>query len=203
MILQIALLATTAALADVPAALPARAPVRWVVAAEGNEARYRIREQLAGFDFPNDAVGATPAITGGITIDDQGRIVVAESKITVDVRPLKSDQERRDRYVQGRTLETATYPSVVFVPKAAKGLPATLPASGSVTFELSGDLTVKAVTAPVTWKVTLLLGGGTASGRAVTQFTFEQFGMTTPRVAAVLSVEDTITLEYDFRLVRN
>lgn len=122
-----------AALALVPAR-PAEVPVpaRWVVAAEGNEARYRIREQLAGFDFPNDAVGATGAITGGIMLDDRGQIVVAESKFTVDLRSLKSDQERRDRYVQSRTLATATYPTVVSVPKAARGLPATLPASGSV-----------------------------------------------------------------------
>jgi polyisoprenoid-binding protein YceI len=184
-------------------ASPGAAPVRWIVAAEGNEARYRIREQLAGFDFPNDAVGATSAITGAIVIDDQGRIVPAESKVTVDLRPLKSDQERRDRYVQNRVLETATHPTVVFVPKAAKGLPAKLPASGSVSFELTGDLTVKGISAPVTWKVTMTAAGKTVTGRAVTELTFAQFGMTKPRVAAVVSVEDTITLEYDFRLTRD
>ncbi|HEX9165769.1 MAG TPA: YceI family protein [Gemmatimonadales bacterium] len=199
MLLSIAMATLTMVTAP-PAVLPA--PVRWVVAAEGNEARYRIREQLAGFDFPNDAVGATPGVTGGISFDDKGQIVPAESKFTVDVVQLKSDRERRDGYVQRRTLETATYPTVVFVPRSAKGLPAQLPASGRVTFELTGDLTVKAVTAPVTWQVTMTVSGGTAAGSAVTKFTFADFGMTKPSVAAVLSVEDTITLEYDFRLER-
>jgi polyisoprenoid-binding protein YceI len=200
MILEIALLCM--APASGPSAGAPLAPARWVVMAEGNEARFRVREQLAGFDFPNDAVGATPAITGGISFDDTGQVVAAESRFTVDLRPLRSDSERRDRYIQNRTLETATHPNAVFVPKAAKGLPGSLPANGTVTFELTGDLTVKAVTAPVTWKVTLVLAGGTASGKAVTQFTFEALGLTKPRVAAVLSVDDTITLEYDFRLQR-
>src|SRR5512139_1412500 len=197
MLPNVALVLLTALSAASPAA-----PVRWVVAADGNEARYRIREQLAGVDFPNDAVGATPGITGGITFDDKGQIVAGESKFTVDLLALKSDKERRDGYVQRRTLETATYPTVVFVPRSAKGLPAKLPASGQVRFELTGDLTVKAVTAPVTWQVTMTVSGGVASGQAVTRFTFADFGMTKPSVAVVLSVEDTITLEYDFRLRR-
>src|SRR5512139_150130 len=171
MLPNVALVLLTALSAASPAA-----PVRWVVAADGNEARYRIREQLAGVDFPNDAVGATPGITGGITFDDKGQIIAGESKFTVDLLALKSDKERRDGYVQRRTLETATYPTVVFVPRA--------------------------VTAPVTWQVTMTVSGGVATGQAVTQFTFADFGMTKPSVAVVLSVEDTITLEYDFRLRR-
>jgi len=31
------------------------------LAPAGNEARYRVREQLAGVDLPNDAVGVTSA----------------------------------------------------------------------------------------------------------------------------------------------
>ena len=49
------------------------ASLRYGVVAERSEARYRVREQLVGFDFPNDAVGVTRAITGGIALDDQGR----------------------------------------------------------------------------------------------------------------------------------
>lgn len=179
----------------------AAAPVRWVVVAEGSEARYRIREQLAGLRFPNDAVGVTPAIEGAIVMEGN-RVVAAESKVTVDLRQLKSDQERRDRFVQGRTLETATYPTVTFVPTGATGLPPTLPDSGSVSFTLTGSLTVKSVTRPVSWRVTLNLFGQEATGGATTSFTFDDFQMTKPRVASVLSVEDTIRLEFDFTLRR-
>ena len=40
--------------------------VRYVVAPAGNEARYRVREQLAGFDLPKDAIGATKNVTGRV-----------------------------------------------------------------------------------------------------------------------------------------
>ena len=38
-------------------------------------------------------------------------------------------------------------------------------------------------------------------GTAATAFTFKDFGLEQPRVPVVLSVADTIRLEYDFRLM--
>jgi hypothetical protein len=40
------------------------AVLRYHVVAERSEARYRVREQLAGISFPSDAVGTTRAIEG-------------------------------------------------------------------------------------------------------------------------------------------
>jgi hypothetical protein len=48
------------------------AQLRYDVVVARSEARYRIREQLAGFNFPNDAVATTRAIDGSITFDGQG-----------------------------------------------------------------------------------------------------------------------------------
>ena len=186
---------------SVPLPSPAVAERRFVVAPEGNEARYRVREQLASLDFPNDAVGATSAISGAIVVDSSGRIVREQSKFVVDLRPLKSDRDRRDNYIQRRTLETATHPTVELVPTAFRGLSFTTPLSGPQTFELVADLTVKGVTRPTTWQVTARFEGGQVTGSAATAFTFEDFGMAKPRVASVLSVADTIKLEYDFTLL--
>lgn len=175
---------------------------RFVIAGDGNEARYRVREQLVGVNFPNDAVGVTKAIQGSIAVDQAGRIVVDGSKITVDLVSMASDRDMRDGYVRRNTLVTETYPSVVLVPTELKGLRWPLPASGSVTFQLIGNLTVKDVTRSTTWDVTMTVAGGTLTGTATTSFTFEEFGLTKPRVARVMSVEDTIKLEYDLKLVR-
>ena len=81
-----------------------------VVAPDGNEVRYRVREQLVGLDLPNDAVGATSDVTGGIAFDAAGKLVPASSKFVVNVGTLKSDKDRRDGYVRGRILETTQYP---------------------------------------------------------------------------------------------
>lgn len=180
---------------------PARADLHLIVAPAGNEVRYRVREQLAGFDLPNDAVGKTAAVTGGITFDSKGAVVAAGSKLTVDVQGLTSDRSRRDGYVRGRVLETAQYPTVTLAPTAVSGLPWPLPTSGSHTFQLTGDLTVHGTTHPTTWNVTATFNGSDVTGTAITGFTFGDFGLTQPRVPIVLSVADSIHLEYEFHFV--
>jgi polyisoprenoid-binding protein YceI len=180
---------------------PVSGAARFVVAPTGNEVRYRVREQLVHVSLPNDAVGKTSDVAGTITIGTDGAVIPSESKFTVDVTELKSDRDRRDGYVQDRLLETDQYPTVTFTPTAVRGLSASLPASGSKTFDLVGNLTVHGVTRPTTWHVTAQFNGARVSGTAWTAFTFADFGLTQPRVPVVLSVADSIRLEYDFNLI--
>jgi YceI-like protein len=160
----------------------------------GNEARYRVREQLLHHDLPNDAIGKTTAISGGITIAKDGSIDTAASKITTDVASLKSDQERRDGYVQHRIVETAQYPTVEFTPTQFRGVkrPAT---SAAQSFDVAGLLTVHGVTRPTVWHVTAQSRDADLTGTGRTQFSFEDVSLSQPHVPVVLSVADTITLE--------
>jgi polyisoprenoid-binding protein YceI len=175
--------------------------VRLTLAPAGNEARYRVREQLANLDFPNDAVGATSAVTGSLVLDADGNLVPGQSRFVIDVTTLKSDRERRDGYLQRRTLETARFPAVTLVPTALRDLPWPLPAAGTFAFEMDADLTIKAVTRGVRWQVEGEAVEGGFTGTATTSFRFEAFELVKPRVSVVLSVEDEIRLEYDFHLV--
>src|SRR5688572_12126075 len=177
--------------------------VRYTIVAERSEARYRIREQLAGLNFPNDAVGTTRAIEGGIALDAQGRIVAGQSRFTVDLRTLTSDQPRRDGYVRRNTLETERHPMAVFVPTDVRGLGVPLPQSGTATFELTGDFTVRTVTRRTTWQATATFSGAEVDVRARTAFRFPDLGLQIPRVASVLSVDDNIRLELDLILRRS
>ena len=182
-------------------ALPATDGLQLVVAPEGNEVRYRIREQLVGVDMPNDAVGATSGVSGGIAFDAAGKLVPTSSNFVVNVGTLKSDKDRRDGYVRGRILETTEYPTVELTPTAIRGLTLPLPASGSKTFQVVGDLTVHGVTKPTMWTVTATFDKGRVAGAAATSFLFTDFGLNQPRVPVVLSVADSIKLEYTFSLV--
>jgi polyisoprenoid-binding protein YceI len=176
--------------------------IRLVTAPEGNRARYRVREQLAGRDFPNDAVGETEAITGTLVFEADGRVVRDSSRFVVDLTKLKSDSDRRDGYVQRNTLKTAEFPTAVFVPTRIHGLPAPLPTSGEVKVRMEGELTLHGVTRPTVWEATVRVAGGEYAGTATTQFTFGEFDLAIPRVASVLSIKDDIRLEFDLRLVR-
>jgi polyisoprenoid-binding protein YceI len=191
-----------AAAAKAAAAKAAATPIRFVIAPTGNEARYRVREQLMGANLPNDAIGKTSEITGSILAYPDGRIVKDSSKIVVNLKNLKSDKDRRDGFLQRRTLETEKYPTVELVPTSIRGFNGTLPASGTATFELLGDLTVHGVTTPSVWQVSAHADGSDVAGTATTAFTFKDISLDQPKVPVVLSVADTIKLEYDFRFAR-
>jgi len=194
--------AKTAAAKKAADAKTAATPLRFVIGPAGNEARYRVQEVLMGATLPNDAVGKTSEITGTVLAYADGRIVKDSSKIVVNLKNLKSDKERRDGFLQRRTLETEKYPTLELVPTSIRGFKGPLPASGPVTFELLGDLTMKGVTRPTVWKVTARAEGQDVAGTATTAFTFKDAGLDQPKVPVVLSVADTIKLEYDFRFVR-
>lgn len=176
--------------------------IRYVLAADGNQVRYRVREQLADLDFPNDAVGATDRIQGSLTLDGAGAVVPAASRFVVELMGLTSDKERRDGYIKRRTLEADAYPLAVLTPTALRDLPSPLPTSGEHAFRLEGNLTVRNETRPTVWVVSATFDGNAITGTATTRITFDDFNLAKPRLAFILSVADTIGLEYDFRLER-
>lgn len=192
--------ASTTSESAIPAGTAAAA-IRYVTAPTGNAARYRVREQLVGVDLPNDAIGETKAVTGAISADAKGNVVAAESKFVIGVTNLVSDKQRRDGFIRGRVLETEQYPTVTFVPSSVRGLTVPIPKTGSRTFDVTGNLTVRNVTKPTTWRVTAQFTGDHVTGSAKTGFTFSDFSIQQPRVPVVLSVGDSIHLELDFDMM--
>ena len=184
------------------AARAAPVPIRLVLAPTGNQARFIAREMLAANTIENDAIGTTTAITGALTLDSQGKVDATASRFSVALDSLKSDRSMRDRYIKGRTIETAQFPSAELVIRELQGLPAPLPASGAMTFTLVGDLTIHGVTKPSSWQVTAFADSSGFTGKASTHFKFEDFNMNQPHVPIVASVQDDIRLEYDFHLIR-
>jgi polyisoprenoid-binding protein YceI len=193
--------ATVQAVVTPPPAAREQGTTRYVLAPEGNSARYFVREQLASVNFPSDAVGVTDSLTGAITVDDKGQVVPAESKVVANISYLKSDRDMRDGFIRRRTMETDKYPTVTLVPREITGLAMPIPDSGRVTFTLLGDLTVKGVTRPTTWTVMAAMRRGAVRGTASTGFTFADFQLEKPKVMSILSVADSIHLVYDFNLV--
>lgn len=192
--------ATETAVPEQPQGAPGG--VRFELVPDQSEARYRVTEQLANLNLPNDAIGKTKNISGAIVLDADGQVDPAESGFVVDVSTLQSDQSRRDNFLRRSTLQTEQYPTVTFVPKAISGLPWPLPETGDFNFQMTGDLTIRDVTREVTWTVTGTLENGTAVGQAVTQFTFADFNLDQPRVPIVLSIVDEINLELDVTMQR-
>jgi polyisoprenoid-binding protein YceI len=182
-----------------PASSSAESGVRLTLVPGENEARFRAREQLAGRSLPNDAVGSTRNVSGTIVFGPNGAILSEQSKVLVDLRTLKSDQGRRDNFIKNNTLQTSQFPTAEFVPREARELASPLPATGEGTFQLIGNLTVHGATRPATWDVSTRFAGQEVAGSAVTTVRLEDFGMSRPTVGPVLSIEETLRLELDFR----
>ncbi len=194
---SVAYAATPGLVADTPAQDIA---VRYVTTGNNSRARYRVRERLLGRELDNDAVGETSAITGSIALDKAGAVVRSASSFDVNMTGLTSDESRRDNYVRSRLLRTDSFPTTRLAVTGVRSLPSPLPTSGRVQFQLLGDLTIKGITRPTTWNVTADVSGDALTGTAATAFTFTDFQLTQPRVRVVLSVADTIRLEYDFAM---
>lgn len=166
--------------------------------ASGSKAIVRVNEQLADRQLPSDAVLTSSTVSGTFTLLPDGTFT-PDSKITVDLGALTSDQPLRDNTVKRLVLQTNTYPDATFVPTKATGLTLPLPASGDLSFSITGHMTVHGVTKDMTFDVT---GKRTEAGVQVTAtvtpaFPFATFGMSQPRVARVLSIKDEIRLEVD------
>lgn len=170
---------------------------------EGSEARYRAQEVLARIRIPSEAVGRARPVSGAIAFDAAGKVIPAESKITVDLRMLQSDQGLRDRFVRSDVLQTNRFPNAEFVVQEVRGLPWPPPESGELSFELIGDLTVHGVTRSVTWQAKASVSGREITGTATTRAKITDFGMPIPRVPTVLSLEDELTLELGIKATRS
>jgi len=160
-----------------------------------------VREQLARLNFPNDAVGTTESLTGVIVMRPDGGFA-PDSKLTIDLRTLRTDEPKRDGFVRENTLETTRYPRAEFVPQRQKGMPVPLPASGTANFQLIGDMTLHGVTAEQTWDVAASFAGDAVTAKATTKFNFAKYKITIPRIFGLLSVDDDIRLELNARMLR-
>jgi polyisoprenoid-binding protein YceI len=197
----LALLMVAPTVAPAPA-VAAQDNVLLTIIPDLSEARYRAQEQLFGRPLPSEAVGRTRAISGELALGADGLFLAGASRVVVDLRTLRSDESRRDAYIQLNTLETSKFPTAELVPQQALGLPLPLPTDGQVSFQIVGDLTVHGVTRSTVWDVVANLSEPEVAGLAVTRVRMTDFGMTPPRAGPVVSIEDELAIELEFVAAR-
>lgn len=165
-----------------------------IVVGRGSEVTVAVREQLAAFPAPNDAVLTTDGISGQATLKDDGTFTDG-SKLEVKLDGLSSDSGIRDSYVKRTTLRTSQFPTAILAPTKVEGLSLPLP-QGAFSFTLIGDMTISGVTKRTTWAVTGSRAGDTVTAKAVNApaWKFSDFGLAIPRVASVISIVDEIRL---------
>ena len=142
-------------------------------------------------------VGTTPGVSGQIQLNFDNPDPLVGAQFTVDMTGLQTDQDRRDNWLADNAIQTGVYPEATFVASGATGLPSEPTEGEPVDFELSGDLTVRETTIPVTFDVTATMEGDAITGTAVLNLNLTDLGITPPDFANTLTVADPFRIEVD------
>jgi polyisoprenoid-binding protein YceI len=163
---------------------------------EASVAQYAVEEEFFGQAVPFvTAVGKTNAFNGEVTLDIRGNTVaITAGQFTVDLSTLTSDRPRRDRAIREEWLESNKYPTATFVATGIGDLPADAALGQDVAFDVTGNLTIRDVTQPVTWAMTARLDGATLSGVGTTTLLMRDFGFEPPDIAGILKVTDGVSV---------
>lgn len=155
------------------------------VVGEGSRATFTVNEKLAQLPLPNDAVVRTTALAGQVRLD--GR----ESKVTLDLQKLSSDQDRRDQFVRRMFAQKPT--AELLVP-AISGLPERYEPGQVVKQSVQGTMTINGVTKPLTFEVEARLDGTTLNILGKTSIVWKDFEIPPPNTPAV-TVQDKVAVE--------
>ncbi|MBN1123161.1 MAG: YceI family protein [Anaerolineae bacterium] len=174
-------------------------PTVYVINADESAASYEVGETFLNQDNRFAiAVGVTHVVGGTITVDPANPANSAVGPITIDISQFKSDSSQRDNAIRGRWLESATYPIATFVPTEISGLSDSYTEGETLSFQVTGDLTIRDMTNPTTFDVTASLASDKLTGTATTTILMTDFGFDPPEIAGVLFVENDPVLSLDF-----
>jgi polyisoprenoid-binding protein YceI len=145
----------------------------------------------------SDVVGSTQEVEGELVLNFSNPELVESGNFTVQMGLLKTDQSRRDDWLQDNALEKKKFPTASFVATAVSGLPTTYTPGSEISFDLTGDLTVRDVTKSVTFAVTAVLNGDTLTGQATLPTRMTDYGIEPPNFANTLTVADEFVIEVE------
>jgi polyisoprenoid-binding protein YceI len=164
---------------------------------QSSQARFIVDEVLRGSPFT--VVGATDQVAGQLAVDTSNTSTAQLGTILIDARTLATDDSSRNRALGNQILDTNQYEYISFTPTAISGLPAQLTVGESYAVQLSGDLTIKDVTRPTVFDVTVTpTADGGLAGTATSTIQYAGWGVSIPSVPFVASVDNQVTLQLDF-----
>jgi polyisoprenoid-binding protein YceI len=162
-------------------------------------ASYSVYENLIFQNNPNnDAIGTTHSVQGSFKIRSGSSPLVAAMNITVDLRTLQSDAQRRDSYIQQNSLQTDTYPNATFVSVSTQGLPSGYTDGQTVHFQLTGNLTMHGKTNKEVFDVQGKVVGNTVTGTATSTIYMTDFGTQPPNLANIAIAQNKVVITLTF-----
>jgi polyisoprenoid-binding protein YceI len=163
--------------------------------ADGTFVGFRVEEELSTIGSTT-AVGRTGDVTGTVTIEGS---TLTATEVQADLSTVTTNDGRRDDRVQ-QALETSRFPTATFVLTEAVDLGPAAVDGGPVAVDATGDLTIRDVTLPVTFRLEAQLVGDIVAVVGSSEILLSDFGVEAPSAPIVLSVSDTATVEFQLLL---
>ena len=185
---------------QVPAAVQATGDARlFRIVPEESEARYEIDELLRG--EPTRVVGLTDQVAGDIIVDFANASASQVGVIRINVRTMETPEDRRDRAVRSRILQSAEdqFEFVDFTPTALEGLPDAVSVGDTVSFTIVGDLKVRDITAEARFQATItVVAEDRLEGTAEATILRSTYNLVIPQVPFVADVGEEVLLGIKF-----
>jgi polyisoprenoid-binding protein YceI len=165
----------------------------WQVSGDGSSfVGYRVNEQLAFLNSPNQAVGRTKAVTGTMEITGD---TVEQVRVEADLTQLTSDEPRRDNAIRQRGLESERFPTATLELAEPIRLAST-PAQGEeIRGQGTGRLTVHGVTREIDLDLRGRWTGETIQVAGQLPVKMSDFQIEPPRFGPVVAIEDSMALD--------
>jgi len=171
-----------------------------ITAGGGSVASFEIDEELRG--SPQTVVGTTTEVVGQVQVDISDLSTAQFSDIVINARTFMTDSGRRDRAMRGPVILNSAsdeFEFVTFAPSSIDGLDGSMSPGDTVTFTMTGELTIKGTTNGATFDVTVtLVDTNTIEGNASTVVLRSDFGIGIPSVPGIANVSDEVILNLDF-----
>ena len=165
---------------------------------EQSEVRYQVDEFLLQSNSFGTPVGRTSAVDGYIVVDFDSPAGSRVCQLVINVSQLETENERRDRIVRVRYLNTIDYPEAYFEPTHLLDFPDDATEGEPFSFRLRGDMTIKGETRTEIWNVTTTLAEDRIEGVAETVILMSDYGIGPVNIAGFVESSDDVTLTFDF-----
>ena len=186
---------------DIVTALPSNSNlIPFVIDPSKSTVTYEVGQtNLAQGNSKTTAAGTTSQVTGAILVDFDDLRNSQITTITVDISRFTSDSAQRDQAIRDDWLESGTYPLAIFVPKQMTGLPSTDPDQQQINFTVSGDLTLHAMTVPITFNVSAKVQDEFLNGTATSSLQMTDFGFDPPLVPGQWQADNSVNIRFIFQ----
>ncbi len=145
-----------------------------------------------------EVTGTSSDVTGQLQLDLGSDNPLGDNQFAVNLSTFATDQDRRDNWLRDRGPGFGSAPPAQFTATGIDGAPSSYTDGEEVTFTLSGDLTIRDVTNPVSFAVTATLSGDTITGSASTPSKLTDWNIEPPSFANTLTVADEFEIRLDF-----